>query len=282
MNFPSSWTELPAQELLERCLRSGPHWASLGFSGHLGAIEHALRSGANPSAIEPDTGKPLLALACANGMIEAAWRLTQAGADPTASSSSGVSPLHWLACHSERRALTLLDHLIDLGADPNAQAGSSSGPPARPLRVAINRGNLSAALLLLERGARLAPLPGEVSFLSLSASLGDTRLMTLLMAHGVDPLAADPTAERLLPLHWASRHAHPEAIRLLLLHGARVEDTDAQGRDALAHAHLSASSERALRALIDTSEMIQHQRLERAELLALCSRGLAAPSQRPL
>ena len=111
---------------------------------------------------------------------------------------------------------TLVELPLGRGADPRAEdkdRGTS-------LDIAVRRGWLAMATLLLEHGAPVdsiyvnGPLP-----LVEAAQRGDPAMIDLLMQHGADPNATDDGGNT--PLEVATAKGYDEAVMLLRQFGAK-------------------------------------------------------------
>ena len=163
--------------------------------------------------------------------------------------------------------LDIVEHLVDTRLqDVNAQGGKHM----TPIHAAMEKGHLSVAILLLERGADMGsrdsqnqtPLhvasyrgyPKIVSLLidrgadlnaegfnqetSLYLALKERRwdVAKLLLKHGAD--VNHPEMRGLTPLHHASLHGHNDTVQLLLNHGADMNRRDNRSLTPLHHASM--------------------------------------------
>ncbi len=241
-------------------------------AGDLAAIQAQLSSGADVNARDDAGNTPLIVAAfCADADV--VRLLLQSGADVKAANQAGVTAL--------LRAATFRDNvrlLVEAGADVNArsaigntalmlaarQHGNAAtvkllldrGAPvnatnlfgASALMAAVAAEDLETTRLLLDRGAAVNTVPamseegflwgGGRTALSWAAFRNNESLVKLLLAHGarVDDLAI--TGSALTQAGWAG---HADVARLLLAAGAPVDQ-----RDLMAHytpLHWAASSE---------------------------------------
>jgi hypothetical protein len=115
------------------------------------------------------------------------------------------------------------DELISAGEDINAPDDYGW----TPLHYAVSRRQGEMVILLLERGAAIAPRDriGR-SPLDLSAQYNFPDMAELLISRGADPLAVDPCGGA--PLHYAANKGNTAVIEVLLSHGADLNARDKQ------------------------------------------------------
>jgi ankyrin repeat protein len=109
---------------------------------------------------------------------------------------------------------------------------------ATALDFAALHGAVECAALLVAAGAdvrgrtaRLRNLTSRAAPLDLAAACGHTGVLRLLLRARAD-VNARCEPERWCALHWAAEYARTDAVRLLLLHGARPDAADSLGRTA--------------------------------------------------
>jgi ankyrin repeat protein len=149
--------------------------------------------------------------------VETLALLLEAGADLRSPNAEGDTPLHTAAAASASRAAAFL---IAHGAGVDKVRHGRT-----PLSLALERGHIDVARVLLERGAdALAPVGDERRPAPLHAArTGDLRTMSLLLGFGVDPNFADSDGFPAL-VHAVSRNDEPIA-QLLLEAGATPDVT---------------------------------------------------------
>ncbi|ETS85948.1 hypothetical protein PFICI_03973 [Pestalotiopsis fici W106-1] len=128
------------------------------------------------------------------------------------STNDRSSPLEW-AVRSDR--LELVELFLKAGANPKGQ------DPERPdydaFTLAIIRGNLAIASLLLDKGADINTL--ECAALSFATIRGDLRAMTFLLQRGADLNSPGTSAG---PLQLAANLGMIDAVELLLTAGVDI------------------------------------------------------------
>jgi len=144
-----------------------------------------------------------------------------------------------------------------------------------PLHAAINKRHLSVVLLLLERGASVESLDrhGRTALYTAS-SLGYAEVVQSLVAWKADLKVTFDDWEGILntvrrtPLLAASRHGRLESARVLLEHGADVNNRDEHGMSPL---HLASR--------YPSNDLVRLLLLHHADLKALDARGNTALHQ---
>jgi ankyrin repeat protein len=186
-----------------------------------------------------------LHLAVAAGRADVVRLLVEAGADPSARTEHGRTPLHVALQHRP----PMVPVLRELGAVVDApsaaylddvpqlrrelEAGAElSGPGAGDLLAwAAHGGAENAARLLLERGA-----DADAGALHAAAARSRAGMVRLLLAAGADVHRREPDTGR-TPLHLAvtggSGADAPEVVQVLLAAGADVDATTSDGASAL-------------------------------------------------
>jgi ankyrin repeat protein len=181
--------------------------------------------------------------------LATAEMLIKAGADVKAATRYGVTPISLAAMNGDA---AMIRKLLDAGADPNtANPGGET-----TLMTAARTGKLDAVSLLLDRGAKLnaKDTVHEQTALMWAVLENHTDMVKLLLARGAEinahtkvtipkgeyvparPAAASgagiirqralPTADGgMTPLLFAIRDGNTEMVRLLLDHGADIEQS---------------------------------------------------------
>ncbi|HXJ53355.1 MAG TPA: ankyrin repeat domain-containing protein [Burkholderiales bacterium] len=123
-------------------------------------------------------------------------------------SEDGETALHRAASRGHLKAVALL---LDRGATVDAVDGEG----VTPLILASYRGKTEVAKLLLERGAGVNAQEKRNGLSSLSHAVGrgDKDLVSVLLAHGADPLLK--SADGRTPLERAEANGASEIVALL-------------------------------------------------------------------
>jgi ankyrin repeat protein len=143
--------------------------------------------------------------------------LLELGADPTARTSYGLTPLSLAVQAGDASLATLLrGHGV---ADDLSSARALLGETAAattPLHVAAQGRQLEAARILLGAGASpsAGAAEGSPTPLHLAAGQGDLPFVRLLLERGADPSAREK-AFGATPLGWAEHGGHREVVSLL-------------------------------------------------------------------
>jgi ankyrin repeat protein len=198
--------------------------------GDVSRARTLLQNGASPDA-EDDDGNSALMLAVSRGDVELVKLALARHPDVNHSNEVGATALHFAIDDAAKTKL-----LLDAGANPNVEdrlgltplqlaAGRDDGAAVVELLLAhganakrvdarVGGSPASAASLLFTRGAD----PQTPTALAVAANRGNVDVMRMLIAHGVD---LNGRAELgMTPLMWAAQMGHPEAVALLLQHGA--------------------------------------------------------------
>jgi ankyrin repeat protein len=205
-----------------------------------------------------DDGWSPLHLAVAAGQARVVEALVAAGADLTARTEQGRTPLHLALEH----APDLVPLIRSLGAPVDAAAaaflgdadalvaeldgGAALTDPATGVDLlvwAATGGSPAAVHLLLDRGA-----DPDTGALHAAAAAGRPEVVDRLLAAGADPGRRDPDTGR-TPLHAAvaagSTGGLPAVVRALLAAGADVNATTSDGASALDISRVSSARRRA-------------------------------------
>ena len=116
-------------------------------SGSTAAVARLLKGGANPNAAQLSKGQSALHWAVAEGHVEIARTLIEAGAHITLRSTAEYTPLMYAA---RQGSVDMARLLLDKGDDLEAAAKDGS----TPLLIATVKGHTALSTYLLERGAR--------------------------------------------------------------------------------------------------------------------------------
>jgi ankyrin repeat protein len=139
--------------------------------------------------------------------------------NPNTPEPDGTTALHWAVRAGDA---TLMDRLLRLGANP--QTANRYG--VTPLYLACLNGSTQAIERLLKAGADVntPSSEGETPLMTV-ARAGNVEAAKILLAHGADVYARE-TWHRQTALMYAAGESHPDMMRLLIAHGALVNDQD--------------------------------------------------------
>jgi uncharacterized protein len=191
------------------------------------AIRLYTRKGYDCRAVDSNTDFTLLhqvmRLSCTDcDKSSMAQSLIKAGNPVDARDKDGMTPL--MHCRSPALAAVLLDH----GADINAKSIQDGSSRFTCLMHAVASDKLPVVQLLLSKGASVdAAVSGYGTALFLACNLGHLAIAKALLAAGA-------CAKTELPLHAAmlcvqGPDAKLELVRLLVQHGADVNEADTEG-----------------------------------------------------
>jgi len=165
--------------------------------------------------------------ACEEGDIETARSCLDHGADINEKDTDGRTSLHHVCRFRGPLALAVL--LVDHGADINARDVDKM----TPLHTACKYGDTGVACLLVERGADVnVKTIGCFTPLHWACRDGHTDTVRLLLEAGAD-MHARSINSHLLPFDFACSNSLPEAVFLLLSHGADPGMVNYNGRTPL-------------------------------------------------
>lgn len=211
-----------------------------------------VQAGANVDQTTPD-GISVVVSALINGHYDTAVAMLDAGADPNLVDETGRGALYAAADFStmpasnrpapdvlqnDHSALDVLNMLLELGADPDAQLEKQA-----PYRAKLDRGNdtvLGSGTTALLRAAKAADLPAMHALLAhgADATLATERgVNALMLAAGVGTAEQDTTGR------YKTEAQAIEAIELLLAQGLDINAADNRGRTALHGAALQGYDE---------------------------------------
>jgi len=140
--------------------------------------------------------------------VDVARLLIEHGADATAQSNDGTSPLHRASLWGHvDLALLLIEH----GADATAQSNDGM----TPLHHTSEWGHVDLARLLIEHGANATAQSNDgTTPLHRASERGHVDLARLIIEHGADTTAT--SKDGMTPLHRASERGHVDVARLLI------------------------------------------------------------------
>ncbi len=123
------------------------HWAA--YQGNLEMIEVLVYAGSNLEAVTRVADYTPLMVAARTGHGDAAVLLLDAGANPDATTSTGVTALHFAAGAGQTQAVRAL---VAAGVDVDAREGAMG---QTPLIFAANEGRTDAVQVLIDAGAEV-------------------------------------------------------------------------------------------------------------------------------
>lgn len=198
---------------------ASPLYAVLTWSEPREGVRWLLDHGAAPDTAFAPNGETPLHVVARRGSVETAADLVRRGANPTLARRDGRTPYAvaatagndavaaWLAANGGTTELSEVDRFVaacSRGDRASAQAMLAANPS---LRGAIETDHYAAFYRAAERG--------------------DARVLDTMLACGFDPNHADDAMGR-TGLHAAAMGGRPDAIRVLLAHGASVSVRDAE------------------------------------------------------
>ncbi|MCL7034494.1 hypothetical protein MKW94_018521, partial [Papaver nudicaule] len=132
----------------------------------------------------------------------------------------GRGSLHIAAVGGSLNVCKYLLETLKIDVDSKDRSGHT------PLYHAIVKGHLDTVRYLVEKGAN-PDASNDKTFTPLhyAAKSGDTKIITLLLSRGVHVDAAISTGTA---LQHAAGHGHPDAVKLLLDHGANPNGVNCQ------------------------------------------------------
>jgi ankyrin repeat protein len=144
----------------------------------------------------------------------------QSHPDANQTSSDGTTALHWAVYRND---VPLVEHLLVLGANPNAKNDYGSSP----LSEAAVVGNPAVVKKLLQAGADVeSPNADGQTALMIVARTSNLEVARLLLDHGASVNAREQWHGQ-TALMWAAAENQPAMVRLLLEHHAHVNERSA-------------------------------------------------------
>ncbi|KAK1756650.1 putative ankyrin repeat protein L93 [Echria macrotheca] len=189
--------------------------------GHTDVVRALLNAGADIHAAGGNNSyRNAFEVACSVGNREIFDMLLAAGADvspATITRYGGRTPLQAAAEGGHRE---LASRLIELGANVNAPASTSSGLTA--LQAAVWRQHHDIVRILLEHGANVNAPPARykgLTALQAAALVGDMNMVDLLLDQDADINAPGSQLNGGTALHAAAAGGHVEIVEKLLKRG---------------------------------------------------------------
>ena len=230
-----------------------------------GVVALLLDGGADPDAADATTATPLHYAAAghsgsAAAVLAARQRLGRGGARGARSrrrggDREGVTPLH---ASARRDAVSVVQVLLDHGADVGAQDGGGDTGGDTPLHRAASGDAVSSAALLLDRGAETcARAKDGATPLHVAAMKDAGRVAQVLLNHGADVGArAD---DSVTPLHVAALKDAAGIVAALLSHRADLGAEDAAGQASLHWVTMGDAAAAAAAGLLDHGAHVSRQ-----------------------
>lgn len=187
-------------------------------------LERLIKQGADPNK-RNDAGATALMWAALD--LEKTRVLVAHGADVNARSEDARTPL--MVAAGRPGGAPIVKLLLAHGANPNPT--SNPGAESSPLLEASLAGDAEIMQALLDRGAELKDIGGFA--LANAAGADCTKCVDLLVARNLDAI------EYTIALQQVAVLDNPNLIRLMLQHGADVNAPDPTGRTALMYAAVS-------------------------------------------
>ena len=189
------------------------------------------------------------------GSVSELRELLDRGLDPNTANPAGLTVL-MMAAHNEDKVRLL----IERGARVNAK---SKARYTALIIASLYRGSGEVVRLLLESGAEAqptAPLPvSSASPLFFAAASGDTDKVSMLLERGarVDQKMLVIGFFALTPLEMSVIRGDLNMARLLLNHGASIEDVDSNGMRPLSIA-VTLNNAEMVRMLVNSGANLEH------------------------
>jgi ankyrin repeat protein len=196
---------------------AAPLYAILHWAGKTEGARWLLEHGADPDPVFTANGETPLHVVAASWGAELAEQLVSRGADVSCRRADGRTPYavaelsgnravaEWLVAHGAASDVSDVDRLVAL----------------------CSRGERAAATAMLERqpGLRAAIGAEHYGALYRAAERNDTAALDAMLACGFDPNRGDQSIGK-TALHVAAMEGWPEAVEVLLSHGASVSVLD--------------------------------------------------------
>ena len=192
-------------------------YAILNWSRTPDGVLWLLAHGADPNAVFSENGETPLHVAARAWDVPLVEALVARGADIARRRADGRSPYAVAELNGNR---AVADWLLAHGASPELSAVDR-------LVAACSRGDRSAAEVLLAKNPGLRNEITDDHYIAFhqAAERGDVRALETMLAAGFDPNRPDAGIGKTV-LHTAAMEGWPEAVRMLLAHGASVHARD--------------------------------------------------------
>ncbi|MDD5483946.1 MAG: ankyrin repeat domain-containing protein [Kiritimatiellae bacterium] len=183
---------------------------------NLDAVKYLIAKGADVNVRDYKFGWTPLMWAAHNGRLDIIKFLVDKGADINTKNKIGTTPLV-LAVRTDNLVVDVVKFLIDKGADVNVRDYKFGWTP---LILAVGRGRLDIAQLLVENGADTNTMDGDgMTPLMKAAKNDDLDAVKYLIAKGADINAKSNFGTT--ALHLCTYHGHRHLADFLRQHGAK-------------------------------------------------------------
>jgi ankyrin repeat protein len=192
-------------------------YAILNWSRTSDGAMWLLEHGADPNAVFPENGETPLHVVARAWDVPLAEAMVAHGADIARPRADGRTPYAVAELNGNR---AVADWLLAQGAPPDLLGVDR-------LVAACSRGDRVAAEALLAANPRLREEITDDHYIAFhqAAERGDVRALDAMLACGFDPNRPDAGIGK-TALHSAAMEGWPEAVRVLLAHGASVQVRD--------------------------------------------------------
>ena len=196
---------------------SAPLYAILQWSQTSDGVRWLLDHGANPDPVFPANGETPLHTAAASWDVSVAAALIARGAEIGRARADGRTAYAVAELHGNR---DVADWLLAHGA-------SGTLSPVDRLVAACSRGDRAGAAALVSQNPRLKEAIGPEHYAAFyrAAEKNDTQGLEAMLECGFDPNRGDDSINK-TALHVAAMEGWPDAVRVLLEHGASVAARD--------------------------------------------------------
>jgi len=182
-----------------------------------------LLSGSTLAQAADAAESPLVQAAKAGDAATVRSLLAKPGVRVNATEHDGTTALHWAVQHGQADAVKAL---IRARADVNLKNRYG----VAPLWLAATNGDDASVEALLRAGADAQTTRGDSgeTVLMIGAMAGDAGVLQRLLAYGADPNVTDDVRGQ-TALMWAAAEGHPEAARVLVDAGAKIDARSSTG-----------------------------------------------------
>ena len=196
---------------------SAPLYAILHWSRTADGARWLLDHGADPDPVFPVNGETPMHVVAAAWDASLAAELASRGADISRPRADGRTPYAVAELHGNREVAAWL----------LARGASDDLLPIDRLVAACSRGDRAAAAAMLTTtpGLRSQIGPEHYAAFYRAAETNDTRALEAMIECGFDPNRGDESIDK-TALHVAAMEGWPDAVRVLLDHGASVTARD--------------------------------------------------------